>query len=130
MKTEKRFLSILLSLALVLGLMPGMSLTAYADETKVGTATYTISDGVLTVGSGSFTKEEWRALFLTTGSNGSPTGANDIAKAITKVVFEQGATATNNATAGMFFGWTALKEADLSKLNTSGVTERTYFIKN
>ena len=27
----KRFLGILLSLALVLGLMPGMSLTAYAD---------------------------------------------------------------------------------------------------
>lgn len=31
MKTKKRFLSILLSLMLVLGLMPGMSLTAYAD---------------------------------------------------------------------------------------------------
>ena len=31
MKTKKRFLSILLSLALVLGLMPGMSMTAYAD---------------------------------------------------------------------------------------------------
>jgi len=30
MKTKRRFLSILLSLALVLGLMPGMSLTAYA----------------------------------------------------------------------------------------------------
>ena len=30
MKTKKRFLGILLSLALVLGLMPGMSLTAYA----------------------------------------------------------------------------------------------------
>ncbi len=31
MKTKKRFLSILLSLVMVLGLMPGMSLTAYAD---------------------------------------------------------------------------------------------------
>ena len=31
MKTKKRFLSILLSLALVLGLFPGMSLTAYAE---------------------------------------------------------------------------------------------------
>lgn len=30
---RKRFLGILLSLALVLGLMPGMSLTAYADDT-------------------------------------------------------------------------------------------------
>ncbi|MBQ9304203.1 hypothetical protein [Butyrivibrio sp.] len=30
MKTKKRFLGILLSLVLVLGLMPGMSLTAYA----------------------------------------------------------------------------------------------------
>ena len=32
MKIKKRFLSILLSLALILGLMPGMSLTAYAYE--------------------------------------------------------------------------------------------------
>lgn len=31
MKTKKRFLGILLSLALVLGLVPGMSLTAYAE---------------------------------------------------------------------------------------------------
>jgi len=33
MKMKKRFLSILLSLVLVLGLMPGMSLTAYAEDT-------------------------------------------------------------------------------------------------
>ncbi|WP_026494666.1 leucine-rich repeat protein [Butyrivibrio sp. WCD3002] len=32
MKNKKRFLGFLLSLALMLGLMPGMSLTAYADE--------------------------------------------------------------------------------------------------
>lgn len=32
MKTKKRLLGILLSLALILGLMPGMSLTAYADN--------------------------------------------------------------------------------------------------
>lgn len=31
MKMKKRFLSVLLSLVMVLGLMPGMSLTAYAD---------------------------------------------------------------------------------------------------
>ena len=31
MKTKKRFLSILLTLALVLGLMTGTSLTAYAE---------------------------------------------------------------------------------------------------
>ena len=35
MKTKKRFLSILLSLVLVLGLFPGMSLTAYAASTTV-----------------------------------------------------------------------------------------------
>ena len=32
MKTNRRFLSILLSLALILGLMPGTSLTAFADD--------------------------------------------------------------------------------------------------
>ena len=40
MKTKKRFLSILLSLVMVLGLMPGMSLTAYAAETKTVTINY------------------------------------------------------------------------------------------
>ena len=35
----KRFLGILLSLALVLGLMPRMSLTAYADGTPVASVT-------------------------------------------------------------------------------------------
>ncbi|MBQ9009556.1 MAG: hypothetical protein IJ088_09530 [Clostridia bacterium] len=36
MKTKKRFLSILLGLVMVLGLMPGMSLTAYADDPYSG----------------------------------------------------------------------------------------------
>ena len=36
MKMKKRFLSILLSLALVLGLMPGMSMTAYASVSASG----------------------------------------------------------------------------------------------
>ena len=40
MKTKKRFLSILLSLVLVLGMFPGMSLTAYA----AGTLTLTLSE--------------------------------------------------------------------------------------
>ena len=38
MKTKKRFLSILLSIVLVLGLMPGMSMTAYADNPYTGAA--------------------------------------------------------------------------------------------
>jgi hypothetical protein len=38
MKMKKRLLSILLSLALVLGLAPGMSLTAYADNPYTGAA--------------------------------------------------------------------------------------------
>ncbi|MBR0228267.1 MAG: Ig-like domain-containing protein [Clostridia bacterium] len=40
MKTRKRLLSILLSLVLVLGLVPGMSLTAYADDTPTYTVTF------------------------------------------------------------------------------------------
>ena len=47
MKTKKRFLSILLSLALVLGLMPGMSLMALATSpaylTFTGTDSFTIA---------------------------------------------------------------------------------------
>ena len=41
MKTKKRFLSILLSLVLVLGLMPGMGLTAYATPTETLLTTIT-----------------------------------------------------------------------------------------
>ena len=42
MKTKKRFLGILLSISLMLGLMPGMILTAYADGTTYNPAsTYT-----------------------------------------------------------------------------------------
>ena len=43
MKMKKRFLSILLSLVMVLGLMPGMSLTAYADA-AYGTYLVTSTD--------------------------------------------------------------------------------------
>ena len=38
----KQFMSVLLSLAMVLGLMPGMSLTAYADGAKAY-ATYDVT---------------------------------------------------------------------------------------
>ena len=48
MKTKKRFLSLLLSLALVLGLMPGMSLTASADGTA-GSSWTENSDGTLSL---------------------------------------------------------------------------------
>ena len=45
---RKQFLSILLSLALILGLMPGMSLTAYADGTTYNPAsTYTDFSGLI-----------------------------------------------------------------------------------
>ena len=50
MKTKKRFLSILLSLALMLGVLLGMSFTAYAETPYVSVSTYdgliaAISDG-------------------------------------------------------------------------------------
>ena len=58
MKTKKRLLSIMLTLAMVLGMMPGMSLTAFADGTPAysgGTGTeadpYLIS-----------TADDWKAL--------------------------------------------------------------------
>ena len=45
----KRFLGILLSLVMVLGLMPGMSLTAYADGTTYNPASaYTGFDDLIT----------------------------------------------------------------------------------
>ena len=49
MKTKKRILSILLSLVLVLGLMPGMSLTAWATgNTAAETLGPSITDGKIT----------------------------------------------------------------------------------
>ena len=56
-KTKRRFLSILLTLALVLGLMPGMSLTARAEGTAVDLSTltgnYTATDGDVLSGTAS-----------------------------------------------------------------------------
>ena len=132
-KNFKRPLSILLSIMMILSMLSGLNLTVYADTVSsgtVGTASYTIDEnGVLTVGSGSFNKAQWRAVFITTNSSGTPTGPKDIAKTITKVVFEDGATATDS-TAGMFYGWTALQEADLSNLNTSNVTDMWAMFRN
>ena len=132
-KNLKRPLSILLSIMMILSMLSGLNLTVYADTVSsgtVGTASYTIDEnGVLTVGSGSFNKVQWRDVFITTNSSGSPTGPKDIAKTITKVVFEDGATATDS-TAGMFYGWTALQEADLSNLNTSNVTDMWAMFRN
>ena len=46
MRIKKRFLGILLSLALVLGLMPGMGLTAYAEGEATPTAAVTLEPTV------------------------------------------------------------------------------------
>jgi len=51
MKTKKRFFGILLSLVLVLGLFPGMSLTAYAADVDT-TYTITIPSTLTVSGSG------------------------------------------------------------------------------
>ena len=69
-KTGRKLLSFLLSLALVLGLMPGMSLTAYADTktitwnnstigTLVQNKTYTDANGITVSGDDALTKN-WR----------------------------------------------------------------------
>ena len=119
---SKRLLSILLTLALVLGLMPGMSLTAYADNTSgtVGTASYTIDEnGVLTVGGGSFTLAQWQTTFAGNANSGTssvqPKTDSLAATTITKVVFSGGATLTT-APRYMFYRWDQLKEIDLNGL--------------
>ena len=126
-KTGRKLLSFLLALAMVVGLMPGMSLTAHAEDTKVGNATYTISDGVLTVGSGEFTIENWASVFGTGGSKNTP---NDTAKSIKSVTFESGATLTSDNSTYMFYGWTALKSADLTNLTASNVTHIGFMFMN
>lgn len=54
MKTKKRFLGILLSLVMVLGLLPGMGFTAYADVPQEGWNKYVgykhDSDGFIVYG--------------------------------------------------------------------------------
>ncbi len=114
----KQALSWLLSLALMLSLLPGMSLTAYAEASSgtIGNASYTIDDsGVLTVGSGEFTINEWTSVF----GGGSP---NATAKSIKSVTFESGATLTSDNSMYMFYGWTALRSVDLTNLTASNVT--------
>ena len=126
MRKSTKVLSWLLSLALMLSLLPGMSLTAYADETKVGDATYTINNGVLTVGSGEFTIENWASAF---GTGGTSTTANATAKSIKSVMFESGATLTDTSKY-MFYGWKALKSVDLTNLTASNVTHIGFMFMN
>ena len=127
MRKSTKVLSWLLSLALMLSLLPGMSLTAYADETKVGDATYTINNGVLTVGSGEFTIENWASAF---GTGGTSTTANATAKSIKSVMFESGATLTSDTSKYMFYGWKALKSVDLTNLTASNVTHIGFMFMN
>ena len=72
MKTKKRLLSILLTLTLVLGLMPGMSLTAYAAEQKVTFTAGGTNNGI-TVSPTLYKKE---AFFVNTGRNVSISSSN------------------------------------------------------
>lgn len=120
----KQALSWLLSLALMLSLIPSVSITAHAEDTKIGTATYTIFDGVLTVGSGEFTIENWASVFGTGGqSNSTP---NATAKSIQSVVFQEGAVLTSTNMTKMFIYWESLESADLTKLTASAITDMGY----
>ena len=60
-KLRNRILSFGLVLAMALGMMPGMTVSA-ATSFGTGGATYTLSNGVLTISGGSFKKEEFVGL--------------------------------------------------------------------
>ena len=82
----KRFLGILLSLALVLGLMPGMSMTVWAAEEHV-----TLSDGCLS--SGVISSSGFSSSFgdlAVIGKNGSATIKANSGVIITKVIIHKG----------------------------------------
>ena len=122
----KQALSWLLSLALTLSLIPNMSLTAYAEASggTIGTVAYTIDDsGVLTVGSGEFTIDNWASVFGTGGTKNTP---NDTATSIKSVTFESGATLTSTSSKNMFRNWSALETANLENLTASNVTDMTF----
>ena len=119
----KQALSWLLSLALMLSLIPSVSITAHAEDTKIGTATYTISDGVLTVSRGEFSIDNWASVFGTGGTKNTP---NDTATSIKSVTFESGATLTSTSSKNMFRNWSALETANLENLTASNVTDMTF----
>ena len=111
----KRFLGILLSLALVLSLMSGMSLTAHAAETgTIDGFSYTLDDeGTLTLtGSGTLTR-----------ANAGSFGGNDNIK---KVVFAKGC---GDVTIGqsVFSGSNNITNVEINSTNKVSVGHNAFF---
>ena len=90
MKTKKRLLSVLLSLALMLGLMPGMSLTAYAAEASVTLQNGTLSSGVI-----SSTLLDWDTTDIYYTKSGATITAGS-GKIITKIEMNKGSIFPNS----------------------------------
>lgn len=137
--TWKKTIAFVMAFTLVAGTMPanvGGFLTggtaivakAAASSGTIGTASYTIDDsGVLTIGAGEFTIENWASVF---GTGGTSTSANSTAKSIKSVTFESGATLTSDTSQSMFYGWTALRSVDLTNLTASNVTHIGFMFMN
>ena len=112
MQKLKKPLSILLTVLMVLSLFAVVPFTASAAEETgtVGTASYTIDEnGVLTIGSGSFTGFQFSVEFDSRKAN------------IKNVIFNSGATLKGSAV-GLFGKWTALESVDLTNAQANNVT--------
>ena len=118
MKTKKRFLSILLSLALVLGLLPGMSLTAYAEND--------FSSYVNTTSTLRFNELDWYVIaadddtvtLLTKEAIGlSEFGSNNTYSGSTVEGYLNGLTAENGSFAGVA---DAIAPTDLTDVGVTG----------
>jgi hypothetical protein len=129
MKTKKRFLSILLSLVLVLSLLPGMSLTAYADntETKLTTikptsvSTYNQNpDGFVTVtleGNMDYSTD-WQAWIAYAFKSASVTVVGKEDYAITKCIFHNAESTTKTVTEKPFMVDLTFSSGDINRVGS------------
>ncbi|WP_026523459.1 Ig-like domain-containing protein [Butyrivibrio sp. MB2005] len=90
----KRFLGILLTLVLVLGLMPGMSLTAYATEQSVTLTKSATSSGVISSSGFTIMADD----LLVIGKNASCIISASSGITITKIIMHKGSIYASNFT--------------------------------
>ncbi len=100
MKMKKRFLSILLSLVMVLGLMPGMGLTAYADTEKsetIATTSNTVDGTHFTISNnGSYVDSD--GMCADVGITVTPKNTEYITKVVITCEYDSSSVSDDNTT--------------------------------
>ena len=113
-KQENKIRGFVLAFLMIAAFLPGLSIPVKAETGKIGTANYSLENGVLTISGGSFTSQDFWTL----------TKQSDLMQPnrTIKAVSFKNAHLTDTGKE-LFYIFYALESADLSGLDISGVTD-------